>query len=95
MKHVLWGPSCNLISKVTFQEWVPPLMPQVIFPGDSKSAPDLLMFLSVNFHIFCSCLGLVLCLIKQRKLMRYEVTLCHRVNRIQCAQREGSGQGVM
>lgn len=29
--------------------------------------------------------------------MRYEVTLCHTVNRIQCAQREvseGSGQRV-
>lgn len=84
--------------KLTVQEWMYSLLPQLTFSAGSKSTPNLLfVFLSVNFHVFCSCLGPVLCLIKQRKLMRYEVTWCHMVDRIQCAQREvseGSGQRV-
>lgn len=87
-----------LCIKVTLQGWVPSQLPQLTFSGGAQSAPKLLCnFLSVNFHVCCSCLGPVLCLMKQRKLMRYEVTLCHTANRIQCAQREvseRSGQRV-
>lgn len=59
---------------------------QKTFPGGTERANGLVMLLSGYFPELYSCLGLVLCLIKQRKLMRDEVTLCHAVNRTQCAK---------
>lgn len=37
------------------------------------------------------CLDLIFCLIKQRELMKYEVTLGHRVNRRTCRGIGGEG----
>lgn len=81
-------PALVWLSKVTLQGWVPSRLPHLTFSGGVQSAPKLLCnFLSVNFHVCCSCLGPVLCLMKQRKLMKYEVTVPHSKQNTICRER--------